>query len=144
MVEELEPPPEDRKTFADRLNHLFAMVRAEGGREYTGKEVVAGVNAGGIDLSASHLSEMRRGKKTNPTLRVQEGLARFFQVRAAYLTGDPQVEREVEAELELRCAMQDASVRDIAARAAGLDATHRSALHQLLAQLIRENDDTGA
>lgn len=141
MPEDLPPSSEaPRRALADRLNYLFAAVRpADGDREYTGREVVAAISAAGTELSASHLSELRRGIKANPTVRVLEGLAQFFQVRVAYLTGDSKVEREVESELELRRAMRDARVRDIAARAAGLDATQRSALQQLLTQLIREN-----
>jgi transcriptional regulator with XRE-family HTH domain len=132
-------PP--RRTIAEKLNHLFDVVRPPGeDREYTGREVVAGVNAAGTDLSASHLSELRRGVKDNPTVRVLDGLANFFGVRVAYFL-DPGVEEEVEAELDLRVAMRDAKVRDVAMRAADLDPQQRTAMHRLLAQIIREHDD---
>jgi transcriptional regulator with XRE-family HTH domain len=135
-----------QRTLADKINHLFASVRpGSGEREYTGREVVAAVRAAGTDLSASHLSELRRGVKSNPTMRVLEGLARFFDVRVAYFLDDPQIADEVESEIELRKAMNDTEVRDIAARAAGLDPAQRGAMNRLLADLLREQaaDSTG-
>ena len=136
------PPPTPRMTLAEKLNHLFALVRPSGeSREYSGREVVAAVRAAGTELSASHLSELRRGIKSNPTLRVLQGLAAFFQVRVAYLLDDPEVVKDVEAELDLRAAMADAQVADVAARAAGLNAQQRRALNRLLADVIREPDD---
>ncbi|MEU2039663.1 hypothetical protein [Nocardia niwae] len=55
----------------------------------------------GRDLSESHLSELRRGVKTNPTMRTVSALAWFFGVRAGYFT-DPVVAVEVERELDAR------------------------------------------
>jgi transcriptional regulator with XRE-family HTH domain len=129
------------RSLAAKLDHLFAVVRPPGGeREYTGKEVVAAVNAAGTDLSASHLSELRRGVKTNPTVRVLEGLAAFFGVRTAYLLDDPQAVEEVEAELELRRAMADARVRELALRVADLAPHERAAMYRVLAEIVREHD----
>ena len=134
-----------RRTLADRLNHLFAMVRPPGeAREYTGREVTAAIRHEGTDISPSHLSELRRGLKTNPTLRVMQGLSGFFGVRVAYLLGDDQIAEEVEAELELREAMRDAEVRDVAMRVAGLDINRRKAMYRLLTDIVRENDDDTA
>lgn len=129
------------RSLAAKLDHLFAVVRSPcGGREYTGREVVAAVNAAGTDLSASHLSELRRGVKTNPTVRVLEGLAAFFGVRTAYLLDDPQAVEEVEAELELRRAMADTRVRDLAWRVARLTPLERTALDRVLVELVRDDD----
>ena len=137
-------PDPPRRTVADKINHLFDVVRPDGGgREYTGREVVAEIVDRGGELSASHLSELRRGIKTNPTLRVLDGLARFFDVRVAYFTDDPRAVEEVEAELELRAAMRDAQVQDIALRLAGLGPHQRSAAYLLLADIIREHDGPG-
>ncbi len=131
-----------RRTLAEKLNHLFAVVRPPGeSREWTGKEVVAAVTAAGTDLSASHLSELRRGLKTNPTVRVLQGLANFFEVRVAYLLDDPNAVEDVEVELELRSAMRDAQVQDVALRAAGLSPQQRRAATRLLADIIREHGD---
>lgn len=129
------------RPLADKLSRLFDAVRPPGeDRQYTGREVVAAVNAAGTELSASHLSELRRGVKSNPTVRVLEGLAHFFDVRVAYLLDDARAVEEVEAELDLRSAMADAQVRDVALRAAGLDPHQRNAMYRLLAQIVREHD----
>lgn len=137
----MTPTDPPHRTVADKINHLFDVVRPDGGsREYTGREVVAEIADRGGELSASHLSELRRGIKTNPTLRVLDGLARFFDVRVAYFTDDARAVEEVEAELALRAAMRDAQVQDIALRLAGLDPQQRSAAYRLLADIIREND----
>lgn len=131
-----------RCTLAGKLNYLFDVVRPPGeDREYTGREVVTAITSAGGEISASHLSELRRGIKTNPTVRVLEGLAQFFHVRVAYLLDDPKVADEVEAELELRRAMRDAQVRDIALRVASLAPSQRSAVYRLITEIIREHND---
>lgn len=132
------------QTLAEKLNYLFAVVLPEGEtREYSGREVVAGVRAGGTDLSASHLSELRRGVKTNPTMRVLQGIADFFKIKVAYFFDDD-VAEEVEAELRLRAAMRDAQVRDLAFRIAGLPQDHRTAMYRLLTDVVTEYDGSTA
>lgn len=127
---------------AARLNYLFEHVRPPGeDREYSGREVVAAVNAAGTDLSASHLSQLRRGLKTNPTIKVLQAIAMFFEVRVAYLLDDPEAVREVESQIALRSAMQDAQVQDIAHRAAGLNARQRVAFNELLASIVQSHDE---
>lgn len=74
------------RSLADLLGHLFAMARRPDGAEWTGKDVVATVRARGVELSESHLSELRRGVKTNPTMRVLLALAELFEVPVAYLS----------------------------------------------------------
>lgn len=129
-------PERDLETLAGRLNHLFAMARPNGtDREPSGKDVAA---ASGV--SEAHMSEMRRGIKTNPSVRVIWALAEYFEVRPAYLLGEPDAVEEVTAELELRRAMSDAQVHDIAMRAAGLDPNKRAAMLRLLAEIIRKHD----
>lgn len=127
---------------ARALNNLFEHVRPPGeDREYTGREVVAAVRSAGTDLSASHLSQLRRGRSPNPTLKVLQALAAFFEVRVAYLLDDPDAVKEVEARFALKAAMQDAQVQDVAHRVAGLNARQRVAFNEVLAQIIHAHDD---
>lgn len=86
-----------------RLERLFSVQRpaSEPQRPWRNSEVVAACRASGRELSESHLSELRRGIKTNPTMRVLETLAWFFEVRVGYFT-DPAVAAEVEGELAYR------------------------------------------
>ena len=134
-------PPGELQTLADKLAYLFDRVRRDDGSEYTGKDVAAAVRARGTDLSPSHLSELRRGLKTNPTLRVLQGLADFFEVRVSYFFDDASAVAQTKADLELRAAMRDADVHHIASRVADLSGPQRAALQRLLTQLIREHGD---
>ena len=98
------------------------------------------MRARGTDLSASHLSELRRGIKTNPTLRVLQGLADFFQVRVSYFFDDSTAVDQTLAELELRVAMRDADVHQLATRVADFSTGQRAAFQRLLADLIKQHD----
>jgi hypothetical protein len=73
-----------------RLNRLFEVTRppTDPAREWRNTEVVDACKAAGKELSTSHLSELRGGVKTNPSKRVLEALAWFFDVRAGYFTDD--------------------------------------------------------
>ena len=108
-----------QRTFAEKLTYLFDHVRREDGAEYTGK------------MSASHLSELRRGIKTNPTLRVLQALADFLQVRVAYFFDDDAA-AQTKADLELRAAMRDVDVTQMATPVADLSDPQRMALQRLL------------
>ena len=137
MAERGDPPA--LSSLADKLNFLFAHVRPEGStREYTGREVTEAVRAQGAELSQSHLSELRRGIKTNPTARVLQALARFFEVRVGFFFDDPQMVQEVQAEIELRAAMRDAQVHDVAWRVAGLRPEQRTAMFRLLTDVLND------
>lgn len=137
MLPDSSESKSEQTSFGDRLNHLFAMMRTPAGdQEYTGKGVAAAVG-----LSASHLSELRRGVKTNPSMRIIHALSEFFGVRPAYLLGDRAAVEEVEAELVARRAMRDAKVQDLTTRAAGLDARQRAAMLRLIADALNANPD---
>ncbi|MGW1682606.1 hypothetical protein [Saccharopolyspora sp. NPDC002376] len=90
-------------TLSEKLNRLFEVQRPQGDpeRTFTNREVVAACKASGRELSESHLSELRRGVKINPTLRTLDALAWFFGIRTGYFS-DPEVAAEVEGELAER------------------------------------------
>lgn len=127
------------RTLAEKLNYLFSMVTPEDkDREYSVREAAARMRELGTDISPSHLSELRRGIKANPTLRTLKGLADFFQIPVTYFFDDGSVADEVAAELELRVAMRDAAVRDVAFRITGLPEQHRAAIYRLLTGVVHE------
>lgn len=67
------------RSFADKLNQLFEIVRRDDGSAYSLSDVATAVNAEGrTKLSASYLSELRTGRKDNPNVWVADALARFF------------------------------------------------------------------
>lgn len=145
MAEQDGDSTSGERTLAEKLNYLFSMVTPENKeREYSVREAAARMRELGTDMSPSHLSELRRGIKTNPTMRVLQGLADFFQVPVTYFFNDGAVADEVAAELELRVAMRDAAVRDVAFRITGLPEQHRAAIYRLLTGVVHEYGDAGA
>lgn len=156
---------------SERINRLFEVHRPprDPQREYYNKEVVAACKKSGRDLSEAHLSELRRGIKHNPSLRVLEALSWFFQVRVGYFT-DTQTAAEVDVELavresqlkarqqehraaqedlaeaanELQRAMRVSGVTKTAHRgvAGSAKARERAAMMRNLARIILEDEDT--
>jgi len=116
VAENADPP---RRSLAEKLDHLFATVHPAKG-EYTHQQVADAIlEAGGPTISATYLWQLRNGKRDNPTMRHLEALSMFFGVPPTYFFDDEVTER-IDAELELLASLRDASVRQIALRAAGL------------------------
>jgi transcriptional regulator with XRE-family HTH domain len=109
----LNPAGQSQPTLAERLDRLFEVSRPPHAPErcWRNNEVVAACKADGRELSESHLSELRRGIKRNPTMRTLEALAWFFDVRVGYFV-DPDVAREVERELDERAARLASKVEE--------------------------------
>ncbi|WP_345424436.1 hypothetical protein [Pseudonocardia xishanensis] len=130
-----------QRTLSEKISHLFEMVRAEDGRKLTVKQAVALIREAGAEVSESHLSELRRGVKDNPTIRVLEALAGVFQVPVAYLLRDePDVVALVDSRLELREAMRQAKVLHIShAPDAGMSSNQQIEINRFLTRLIRDD-----
>lgn len=109
----------ERRSLAQKLDHLFSTVRPPKG-EYTHEEVAQAIREqGGPTISATYVWQLRKGLRDNPTKNHMEALAQFFGVPAAYFFDEDAAER-IDAELELLSAMRDSSVRQMALRATGL------------------------
>lgn len=157
-------------TLAARLERLFEVSRPSQAptRRWRNSEVVATCRANGRDLSESHLSELRRGIKTNPTMKTLETLAWFFGVRVGYLIDDEVAEAdeqelaerarrlqaalveaqeaeklEREAALDLQQALRESGVTRVAHRGARGNARQRAQMMQALARALREGDVDG-
>lgn len=129
----------DTAEFAERLNRLFDAVYPPLRGPYLGREVVHDLWRRGFTLSTPYLSQLRSGKREQPSMETIEMIADFFGVRSDYLIGsndvyqagvdkdlywfnvarDPKVRRVVSALLEL----SDESREELlsAAEAAGDD-----------------------
>jgi transcriptional regulator with XRE-family HTH domain len=157
-------------TLGDRIERLFQACRPAHApeRAWRNNEVVSACRADGREFSESHLSELRRGVKRNPTVRTLEALAWFFEVRVAYFT-DPAVAAEVERELaareaavlaslaatreaqaderaaaiELQKAIRESGVTRMAHRAAGAgtESGERAAMMRALARALSDDTD---
>lgn len=162
--------PEAPASLQGKINRLYAVHRPpdEPWREYRNKEVVAACREAGKVISESHLSELRRGVKTNPTLRTLETIAWFFAVRVGYFT-DPDTAAQVELELTAREMQLDAKLeadqqasRELAeaagdlqqairvsgvtktahrATARRMDKRETAAMMRALARVIRDDDE---
>ena len=73
-------------SIADLVNDLFSTYRHSDGREYTHKEVEAGITrrAGKKLIDASYLSKLRTGTLQKPSILAVEALCHFFPVDVDY------------------------------------------------------------
>lgn len=77
---------EDRyMSFADHLDRLITTVHPVGRGPYTHDEVAEGIRqVGGPSLSPPYISQLRRGRRGNPSFALVTALARFFEVPLSY------------------------------------------------------------
>jgi len=106
---------------AERLDLLFETVHPAGRGPYTLREAADGINAeaGETIISPAYLSQLRTGKRGEPSHSRLAAIARFFGVDIGYFSGqvpDGNAGRQAEA----LAAMQDPGIRAIALRARGL------------------------
>lgn len=119
------------RTFADKLEHLFATVHPRGRRPYSLDEVAAGIAARGEAISANYIWMLRRGLRDNPTKRHIEALAGFFGVPPAYFFDDA-VATNVDSQLELLTKMRDAGVQSLSLRSGELTPEGREAVARMI------------
>lgn len=75
-------------SFAARLNLLFESVYPPGRGPYRDAEVADGLAHLGYPVSRPYLSQLRSGRRTNPSETTIHAFAEFFRVDAAYFTDD--------------------------------------------------------
>ncbi|MCF3105982.1 helix-turn-helix transcriptional regulator [Streptomyces roseoverticillatus] len=123
------------RTLAQKIDHLFAAALLNG-RTPSHEEVATAINiaAGEKTISATYVWQLRTGKKTNPTKRHLEALAKHFGVSPAYFLDDVEAER-IDEQLALLKAIREADVRAIALRSCGLSEASRRSIAALVSQL---------
>ena len=123
------------RTLSEKLEHLFRTVRPASRGEYSFEEVASAIrDRGGPTISASYIWQLRKGIRDNPTKKHLEALADFFGVPPSYFFDD-RAAAEIDAQLDLLAALRDASVRDMALRAAGLSAESIDAIRETIERL---------
>jgi transcriptional regulator with XRE-family HTH domain len=135
VAESSAPQPPTR--LQDRINRLFSVNHHPDTpeREFRNREVVEACRAVGREISESHLSELRRGIKDNPSQRTLETIAWFFRIPVEYF--DTPGAMDVEGELAVREAKLNARLK--ADREARED---RAAAARELQQAIRASGVT--
>ena len=127
----------DPGTIARQIDHLFRTVLdPQTGKEYAylaieKKLKEAARVQGTATISATHLWQLRTGDQKNPTVQKLWALATFFGVPIAYFF-ESEVERKVNAQLDLLGSMRDKRVTRLAQRAAGLPSDAINQVEQLV------------
>jgi transcriptional regulator with XRE-family HTH domain len=122
-----------QRSLADRLDHLFTVVRPPKG-EYTYEQVSKAIEArGGPTISAAYVWQLRKGLRDNPTKRHLEALADFFGVPPSYFFDEDAAGR-IDDQLRLLAALRDARVSGLALRASGLSEESLSAISAMIEQ----------
>jgi transcriptional regulator with XRE-family HTH domain len=122
-------------TFSDRLNQLFATVYPRDRGPHSLQEVADAINAQGDDrISPSYLSQLRSGKKDNPSSKTINALAWFFKVEPGFFF-DTEYARQMEADLAMLAKLRDAGVEKIAARSFDLTPENQVALETMVEAL---------
>ncbi len=137
------------RSLAEKIDHLFTTVHPAKG-QYTHEQVASALReAGGPTISATHVWQLRKGIRDNPTKHHLEALANFFGVPPSYFF-DEDAAAQVDAELAMLVAMRDANVRSVALRSAGLSPATLASIGGIIEQarqiegLAAGDDPSGA
>jgi transcriptional regulator with XRE-family HTH domain len=124
------------RSLAEKLEHLLTVTTPSGQRLSSNEDIATAINiaAGEKTISATYVWQLRTGRKTNPTMRHLEALARYCGVSAAYFL-DEDESRRIDEQLNLLEAMKQSDVHDIALRSTGLSESSRRALHSMIDHL---------
>jgi transcriptional regulator with XRE-family HTH domain len=129
-------------SLADKIERLFATMHPKERGEFTYREVADGIRTllaerGERDgsLSPSYICQLRKGRRSNPTLRQVEMLAAFFKVPVTYFVGSPSDVEAIDAQLSLVRVLRDHDVRDIALRASALTPAGLRAVAEVITTL---------
>ncbi|MFD8491741.1 XRE family transcriptional regulator [Amycolatopsis sp. NPDC059657] len=128
---------------AERIDHLFSVVRRPNGEQHSHEEVAKACReATGESFSATYLWQLRTGRRDNPTKRHLEALAAFFQVPPAYFFDDEQGDK-IAQELELLGALRNNAVRQVALRAVTLSEEGLGTINDIIDTIQRREAQRG-
>ncbi|MBN9795665.1 XRE family transcriptional regulator [Pseudonocardia sp. TMWB2A] len=152
--------PSERATLAEKLNALFAnIVDPATGRPYSNPgaataiermvEALPEADRAGRVISQQYIWQLRKGAKTNPTVKHLESLGALFGVGADYFLNESRYQ-QVARELETLKTLQETGVEQLALRArdlspAGLAAVEAALEHARSLEGLppRREDPTG-
>ncbi|MFJ8166619.1 XRE family transcriptional regulator [Streptomyces sp. NPDC096136] len=125
---------DDRPLLARRLDDLFKTVRPKG-KHWTNAEVAEELKRANPELKAGgvYLSQLRTGKRSNPSPDLLAALAKFFGVSVAYFFDD-KVAESVLSQVAAIEALRQSGVRAVAMRAAGMKKENLAAITAIMDQ----------
>lgn len=118
------PTPDVSASFAARLNLLFESVYPPGRGPYRDAEAADTLAHLGYPMSRPYLSQLRTGRRTNPSETTIHAFAEFFRIDSAYFTDDA-CYVAMQEELAWLRRPRDGLVADLARRLSGLSADAR-------------------
>lgn len=115
--------------FAAQLNRLFETIYPPGRGPFTSQELIQWVHAGGMQLSAPYLSQLRTGDRQRPSQYTIDLIAEFFGIRGEYFT-DPEGKygQRLDAELGWLALARNPDVRRLTTMLTDLDTDTRERL----------------
>ncbi|WP_333736235.1 helix-turn-helix domain-containing protein [Streptomyces sp. IBSBF 2806] len=124
------------RTLAQKIEHLFVTTTPNDQKPPSHDDVATAINiaAGERAISGTYIWQLRTGRKTNPTKKHLEALARYFGVSPAYFLDDAETQR-IDEQLALLQALKQNDVRTIALRAHGLSVSSRQTLAGVVSHL---------
>lgn len=129
---------------AAQLNKLFATVpRPRGSALWTNESAAAALTGAGVTTSAAYLSQLRTGKRDNPSARHLAAIARLFEVPMEYFF-DEGLAAKIDADMSLLVAVRNAGVETIALRAHGLSPASLTGVADLIEHIRRLEEGGGA
>ncbi|MBT2233051.1 XRE family transcriptional regulator [Nonomuraea sp. NEAU-A123] len=104
-------------SLADKIDFLFRTVYPAGRGPYSYAEAAAGIEElTGEQVSHTSLWKLSTGRATNPTKRLIEALAAFFQVSPAYFFDD-EASKQIGDQVELLALLRDTGMKGAHLRA---------------------------
>lgn len=120
---------------ADRLNDLFARVpKPESTQPYSNDAVAEALTDQGVSVTGVYLSQIRNGRKTNPSARLLGGLAKFFGVPIAYFYEEDEA-ATIRGQLDALASVRNARVEGIMTRARGISDENLTHVAEILERI---------
>ncbi|QDP95353.1 helix-turn-helix transcriptional regulator [Microlunatus elymi] len=130
---------------ADKLNRLFATVPGPGRNGlYSNDTAAQALREKGITVSGVHISHLRSGRRNNPSARLLAAIADLFGVPMGYFF-NPDLEKQVESELNALTAMKDSRAKGLLLRTQGMSPESMEHLSEIMDRIrkIEGLDDPG-
>lgn len=124
------------ENFGARLNHLLGTVPSPNGSLWSHAQLSAALTESGTPATPSYISQLRNGKKDNPTVKTVEGLARLFGVPVAYFHDD-EVADKFNANIADLIEIREAAGLNSLFR--GLTAPDRKVVESLITALLEQH-----
>ncbi|RIT36767.1 XRE family transcriptional regulator [Mycobacteroides abscessus] len=120
---------------AAKLNNLFDTMHPDGQKPDSNEKVAEKLREKGVRITSQYLSQLRSGKKKNPSVDTLVALAEYFGLRTPTYLVDRGPHPDLEAEFDYLRLLRDKKVRSIATRVSGLSDQSLMSVEAILDQV---------